>query len=260
MILRWIRNRRRKKLASRPFPPAWLDILHRNVAVYPRLTRLEQAKLRNDVRIFTAEKNWEGCGGLQLTDEIRVTIAAQMGLLVLGFPSEYFEQVLSVLIYPNAYSAPDQKPASGGVVLVGQSDREGEAWYRGPVILSWADVLTGAKNIRANHNLVLHEFAHQLDMQNGQIADGVPPLDSSAQLQQWLDVTEREFQRLIRDCGSGQQTVLDCYGTTNRAEFFAVSTESFFQRPAVLKLRHPDLYQLLQQYYRQDPAARNGVH
>src|SRR5258707_1264 len=141
MLLRWLRNRRRRALLGQPFPPAWDDVLRHNVRLAASLTADEQARVRDYVRVFVAEKHWEGCGGLEITDEIRVTIAAQVAILVLGFDKQYFERVLSILVYPAAYVAPGKTSTNqAGVVLEGDSARQGEAWYRGPVILSWPQV------------------------------------------------------------------------------------------------------------------------
>jgi Mlc titration factor MtfA (ptsG expression regulator) len=144
------------------------------------------------------------------------------------------------------------------VVLEGRSAREGEAWHRGPVILSWPDVLTDARGASGGHNLVLHEFAHQLDMLNGGHADGVPPLTSAAQDQRWVGLMEREYQRLRREVAAGERTLLDPYGTKNQAEFFAVLTEAFFELPRELRGAHSELYEILREFYRQEPHLRQS--
>jgi Mlc titration factor MtfA (ptsG expression regulator) len=243
-------------LLGQPFPPAWHEVLQRNVWLYAWLTADEESRVRNYVRIFVAEKHWEGCGGLELTDEVRVTIAAQVAILVLGLPEQYFSRVLSILVYPTAYVAPGRTMTRGGIVLEGASAREGEAWYRGPVILSWHDVLAGSRQETPGHNVVLHEFAHQLDMLNGQIVDGVPPLETREQYDRWTEVFDLHYRQLVRDCEHGHATLLDCYGATSPAEFFAVATETFFTRPHALQHRHPDLYAILGMFYRQNPTAR----
>jgi MtfA peptidase len=251
MMFSWLQRRRRAKLLALPFPPKWLTFLHKNVAHYQHLSEEEQTRLRNDLRIFVSEKHWEGCGGLEITDEIKVTIAAQACLLVLGMRHNYFDRVSSILVYPRGYLVPvDDDPVHDN-----HSARLGEAHYRGPVVLSWAEVLSEGRTPAAGHNLVIHEFAHQLDFLDG-VVDGTPPLKDAAQARRWHDVMTAEYQRLIRESASGQATVLDQYGTTNEAEFFAVATECFFDLPVALKQRHPQLYDLLREYYQQDPAAR----
>jgi Mlc titration factor MtfA (ptsG expression regulator) len=256
MVLSWIKRRRRGRLVAAPFPEAWKQILLANVYHYARLADSEQAKLHDDLRVLVAEKNWEGCGGLQINDEIKVTIAAQASLLLLGFQDEYFDNVLSILAYPDAYVAPGQTISKGGLVLQGDSGREGEAWYRGPVILSWADALAGGREEHDGDNLVLHEFAHQLDMLGGRVADGTPPMPTRAQHDRWQMVTRAEYDRLVHDCHHGRRVLLDCYGTTDMSEFFAVATECFFERPREMSRLHPQLYAVLRDFYRQDPGSR----
>ncbi len=258
MFFHWLKQKRRRALLAQPFPEDWLAVLQRNVHHYQFLSPGQQAKLRDDLRILVAEKSWEGCRGLAITDEVKVTIAAEASRLLLGFRDEYFDMVQSILVYPDAYVAPDQEVLQGGIVLEGKSARSGEAWYRGPVILSWPDVLAGARGETCGTNLVLHEFAHQLDMQNGRVVDGTPPLESADQYRRWEEVMNSEYQRLVRDCQQGRPTLIDCYGATSPAEFFAVVTECFFQLPRDLQWRHPPLYEMLSTFYRQDPASRRG--
>ena len=256
MFFQWFRDRRRRHILSEPFPDEWLPILRHNVYHYGNLTADEQARLRDTARILVAEKNWEGCRGLTLSDEMKVTIAAEAALLLLGFEDQYFDMVQSILVYPDAYVAHGTEMVAGGLVVEGDSNRGGEAWYRGPVILSWDDTLAGARRRTPGHNLVLHEFAHQLDMQNGRVADGIPPMESVEQYRRWKEVMDTEYERLVFECNHGYRTLLDCYGATNIAEFFAVATECFFELPQRMAARHPDLYDILRKYYRQDPAVR----
>lgn len=252
MLLSWLRQRRREKILAEPFPADWLPYLSRNIVHYRYLSEAEQARLRDDLRIFIAEKHWEGCGGLAITDEIKVTIAAQAMLLVLGLEHNYFDRVLSILVYPRGYRARDDED---GELTAEHSDRLGEAHYRGPVLLSWEDVVSEARHPERGHNLVYHEFAHQLDMLDG-VVNGTPPLSTREQSQRWGEVMTREYENLVRASAHGRATLLDQYGTTNEAEFFAVTTECFFDKPTQLARRHPQLYDLLREYYRQDPAAR----
>src|SRR5262249_53756534 len=254
MLFSWLKGRRRRKPLARPSPGDWLGHLERNVAPYRFLGPAEQAKLRDDLRVFIAEKNWEGCGGLRLTDEIKVTVAAHACLLVLGREHDYFARVKSVLVYPAGYAVPGV-PDRYGLVHEDGSWRLGEAHYRGPVVLSWDDTLSDARHPRRGRNLVYHEFAHQLDMLNG-AGDGTPLLEGPEQLRRWRGVMTAEHRRLVEAVEYGEATLLDPYGATNPAEFFAVATECFFDRPAALRRHHPELYDVLRDYYRQDPAAR----
>jgi Mlc titration factor MtfA (ptsG expression regulator) len=254
MLFAWLKRRRRRRLLAAPFPAVWLAHLRRNVAAYEILTEAEQARLRDDLRVFIAEKSWEGCGGLTVTDEIRVAIAAQACLLLLGVEHDYFERVRTILVYPTAYRSPDGEVGPDGVVREGIG-RLGEAWHRGPVVLAWDEVRAGGQNHRDGRNVVLHEFAHQLDFLDGLI-DGTPPLRDAEQYREWQRVMTAEFDRLRADVERGRATLLDAYGATNPGEFFAVATECFFEKPRQLQEQHPEVYEVLRGYYCQDPACR----
>ena len=255
LILGWIRNRRRTKILARPFPDEWDGILTDNVHHEQRLTDLQRVRLRKLTAVFVAEKNWEGCGGLTVTDEIRVTIAAQACLLAVGMADDfYFDHVLSILVYPTGYIATGTEMTHGGVVIEGDQTRLGEAWWRGPVVLSWSDALAGGRMESAGHNLVLHEFAHQLDLMNGRSVDGTPLLESREQLTRWIKVMEPAFERHAERCRHGRHGCIDCYGAKNPGEFFAVLTEMFFERPELLRSCHADIYCVLSEFYHLDPA------
>lgn len=254
MLFSWFTRRRRARLLSQPFPVEWEECLHQNVPLYVRLNGAERAQLRDDLRVMVAEKNWEGCGGLEMTDEIKVTIAAHAALLLLGIKHDYFARVMSILVYPTGFRSPDGWSCSSGIVDldVGAS---GQAWYDGPVVLAWDDVLQGGQNPRDGLNVVLHEFAHQLDYLDG-VIDGTPPLRRKGDYAKWQEVMTREYERLRREAEQGTPLVLDQYGATDHAEFFAVATEAFFEKPRQMCARHPELYAVLGEYYGQDPAAR----
>lgn len=251
----WWKRRRRRALRAQPPPAKWERTLRRNVPFFGRLRFEEQQRLLANMQVFIAEKYWEGCAGLTVTEEMQVTIAAHACLLTLGFEEELYDRVRTILIYPKDFVMPSRTPLGGGIELVGESYRSGEAWQRGPVILSWRETLDSGRDDEDGMNLVFHEFAHQLDMLNGD-ADGTPPLSGADLSARWREVMNREFTLLQRDCRRGKHTLLDCYGAESPAEFFAVLTECFFERPAALSARHPQLYGLLREFYRQDPAAR----
>jgi MtfA peptidase len=253
MMFSWLQKRRRQALLASIFPDAWLGYLAHNVVHYAFLSTQEQAKLRDDLRIFIAEKQWEGCGGLVMTDEIHVTIAALASILTLGFEDEHFDRVHSVLVYPEAYVVPVEHPIGSHVTLQMLQDRLGEAHYRGPVILSWNEVLAAAREPGAGNNLVFHEFAHQLDMLDG-LVNGTPVLSNDELADRWRRIMDREFEAHRRH--RHRDSLLDPYGATSEAEFFAVATECFFDRPLDLREEHRDLYTLLRDYFNQDPAAR----
>jgi hypothetical protein len=245
------RRRRRERLRSQPFPPEWDAILLKNVPLYGRLDEANRRELQGHIHVFLAEKHFEGCGGLELTDEIELTIAAQACLLLLHRETDYYRRLITVLVYPHAYVARRVKSLGGGFVLEGKEGRLGEAWADGVVVLSWDDVWAGAADIHDGHNVVLHEFAHQLDQEDG-AADGAPILDRRSQYVAWARVLGAEYERLRR----GRKSALDRYGATNPAEFFAVATECFFEKPAQMRKKHPELYEELKEYYRQDPAEQ----
>ncbi|MDG2382548.1 MAG: zinc-dependent peptidase [Pirellulaceae bacterium] len=256
MFSSWLKRRRRQQIISQPFPAEWNSVLRQNVKQFGLLTDQEQNQVRDDLAVLVAEKNWEGCGGLTISDEIKVTVSALIAILVLGMGDEYFDAVLSILVYPDAYVAPGAHAVEGGLIVEGGSAREGEAWYRGPVILSWSDVLRSGQGNSWGHNLVFHEFAHQLDMLNGRVADGIPPLESARETTRWERLIQQTYQQLCQNCAEGQSTVFDCYGTTNIAEFFAVATEAFFEKPQQFQRHHPELYSIFRNYYQQDPFSR----
>lgn len=253
-MLAWLRARRRRRLLASPFPPGWLTYLERNVGHYALLTDAERARLRDDLRVFIAEKMWEGCGGLTMTEEIQVTVAAQACLLLLGIEHDYFRRVLSILVYPGAYRSPRHELRDDGLVHE-DPGRLGEAWYRGPVVLAWDEVRRDGLHFRDGRNVVLHEFAHQLDFLDGW-ADGTPPLQGRAQYRKWQAVMTAEYGRLVEASEQGRATLLDQYGSQSPTEFFAVATECFFEKPVALARRHPALYEVLRDYYGQDTAAR----
>ena len=255
MIFRWLRNRRRRKILADPFPDGWLKILEANVWQYESLSSLEQAKLRDDLRLFIAEKHWEGCGGFELTDEVRVTIAAYACLLSLGLDPDSYDHVMTILVYPEDYFVEQTVHGGGGLMRDELSNRLGEAWLGGPVILSWADVLSSGRPRGRGRNLVIHEFAHKLDMLNHK-ADGTPPLRDGARIPKWREVIKREYDELVGQVERGYRTLLDPYGATNIGEFFAVATECFFENPARLQRDEPELYAIFREYYGHNPAAR----
>lgn len=250
-----LKHRRREELRAQPFPDAWRKIVERNVTVFDRLPPTDQRELLGDVQIFLAEKHFEGCGGLELTDEIRVTIAAQACLLLLHRDTDFYPELTSILVYPSGYTAPDEHTDTDGIWTEGEQDRLGETAQRlGALVLAWDAARGGAANPADGKNVVLHEFAHQLDFEDHN-TDGTPALDSRSEYQTWARVMSREFEALKRADESGEPTIIDKYGATNPAEFFAVITEAFFERPRALREKRPDLYAELQSFYKQDPTT-----
>ena len=247
------KKQRRKRLGNQPFPPAWLEIIERNVPIYRRLSKADQKELQGHVLVFLAEKNFEGCGGLELTDEIKVTVAAQACILLLHRETDYYPGLYSILVYPGAYIAKTHVELAPGHYAETEQVRLGESWKRGALILSWDDVLASAGDVHDGHNVVLHEFAHQLDTEDGP-ANGAPPLPRRSMYVAWARILAKDYAELQKDAREGRPTVLDEYGATNPAEFFAVATESFFEKPVELRRQHPELYEELKLYFQQDPA------
>ena len=259
-MLDWFANRRRKKLIQELFPSVWEDILQRNVAHYCMLNDMERMHLRELIRVFIAEKDWEGCGGLQLTDEIRVTISAQACLLLLGLPHNYYQNVETIIVYPSTVVPPQRKLGFFETAIEPLEESHpiiGQAFQQGPVIIIWDAALHGGRHPESGHNVVYHEFAHKLDMLDG-AADGTPPLRDRAEYRDWMQTCSREYLRLKHDAEHGRKSFLNAYGATSEAEFFAVATEQFFDQPLLMIKNAPDLYRILKEYYRQDPALRAG--
>jgi Mlc titration factor MtfA (ptsG expression regulator) len=260
MLFGWLRKRRRQRLLAEPFPEDWLKHLHGNVPYYHQLEEEDKAKLRDDLRVFAAEQTWEGCKGLEVTDEMRVTVSALACLLTLHLEEGCYDRVQSILIYPGPYKAPVRTVvvpniAAEDVVVTGDVSLLGRADYDGPVTLAWEELADNLHHPGGGRNLVFHEFAHRIDMLDGE-ANGVPPLRDPEQYVRWQQVMSAEYRRFVRDLERGRDTLLDEDGAEDEAEFFAVATESFFDQSAELRQRHPQLYDLLRDYYRQDPAAR----
>jgi Mlc titration factor MtfA (ptsG expression regulator) len=220
----------------------------------------EHAHLRALIQVFIAEKYWEGAGGLTLTDEICVTISAQACLLLLNLPHNYYQNVLTIIVYPSTVVPPQRKlgffetslaPVENAPPIIGQ------AFQQGPVIIIWDAALHGGRHPELGHNVVYHEFAHKLDMLDG-AADGTPPLRDRTEYRDWVQTCSREYLRLKHDAERGKKSFLNAYGAASEAEFFAVATEQFFDQPHLMIKHAPDLYRVLQEYYRQDPAKRVG--
>jgi MtfA peptidase len=254
MIFRFSKERRRERLRARPVPPAWHSILARNVPIFRKLPPEDQIELLGHVQVFLAEKNFEGCGGLELTDEIRVTIAAQACLLLLHRKTDYYPQLTSILVYPSGYTVPGERYLGGHVWEEGGEDLLGHTErHMRSLVLAWDAAKKGGANPSDGQNLVLHEFAHQLDFEDYG-TDGAPALATRKEYLAWARVMKKEFEALRAAAEAGHATVLDIYGATNPAEFFAIVTEAFFERPRALRERHPELYAALGQFFRQDPA------
>lgn len=259
MPMFWFTSKRKKreKIRRQPFPDAWRAHLEAHVPYYRRLSDEDRRELEGHILVFLAEKNFEGCGGFEMTDEARVTISGHACTLLLHRETDYYPKLYSILVYPTAYIAhhPEPEPWPGGVVFEDEEDvHYGESWETGAVVLAWEEVMRCGRDIKDGYNVVLHEFAHQLDQENAH-ADGAPVLPEGMSYDEWGRVMEREYRKLLRDVEFERRTVIDDYGAEDPAEFFAVVTECFFEKPEALRRNHPELYALLKAFYRQDPGG-----
>jgi Mlc titration factor MtfA (ptsG expression regulator) len=258
-FIHWLagrRKRRREQILSEPLPESWLAIVRRSALFYERLPEDQQRRLCEHTLIFVAEKQFLGCAGLTITDEIKVTIAAGACVLLLGVPHlDVFPRLREVIVHPHDLTDTVDAVGPDGRRYAIRETRSGEAWRRGPVLLAWDSVRHSVARPHDGYNVVLHEFAHVLDMQSGS-ADGMPPLESREQYKTWNSVFYKEFDAFVEASRRGRSTFLDPYGASHPAEFFAVATEHFFEQSRRLKQNHPRLFRLLADFYHQDPTRR----
>ena len=248
-----LRRRRRARHFNTVLPDGWAALLEAQVPLYRSLPGALRAQLHGHMQILLREKQFIGCNGLVVTDEMRATISAQASLLLLNRNTDYFADFTSILIYPESFVVPVIH-RDGALETHDEELRSGESWQRGPVVLSWTDIVHGTTLAGDGHNVVLHEFAHKLDEENGEM-DGVPALSSDASQRVWIDVLGREFDLLRLRARNVTDGVLDEYGARSPAEFFAVATEAFFERGAALSAHHARLYETLRSFYQVDPAS-----
>lgn len=254
MIFDWFKRRRRARLFAAPWPSSWEAALDAHFEVWRRLPEADQRRLRQIIAVLVAEKTWEGTKGAVVTEVMKVTIAAQAGLLLLGLPKhDYYRNVDTILIYPDSYVL---RRGADPMGLLGDQDVPvlGHAQYGGPIVLSWKAARRGGEDADDARNLVFHEFAHKLDMLDG-LVDGTPPLRARRQYAAWHRVMTAEYQALRHRTAKRRKSLLDAYGATDVAEFFAVATETFFEKPRSLQRRHSALYSVLRDFYQQDPAT-----
>lgn len=244
---------RRNRIARQPFPQNWQHILERDWPIYQRLPKELKHKLHQAVLVFLAEKKFEGKKGLEITDEIKVLTAAQACLLICNRKSRYYPKLQTVLMYPSTFFS-KQTRSQEGASHESNVYRHGESWVNGPLVLSWDASRKGAANPNDGHNVVMHEFAHQLDQEDHR-SDGVPNYQFQGNYSAWAPVMGRAYQNLVQAKKKRQKTVLDKYGATHPAEFFAVATESFFEKPLQLWKHQPELYKLLAGFFAMDPKG-----
>jgi hypothetical protein len=250
MIFPWSRAARRKKLLATPAPPEWETALAQYVPLYALLPDVMRAKLVDKARVMVAEQRWVGSNGLEITDEMKFIVAAQAVVLLAGDEGYLYERLTAIQLYPEFVLSRPSRRREGHH---GHSVLLGEAWQYGNVRLSWPAILEGAEDPEDGENVVFHEFAHHLDGLDGQMG-GQPPLTTESLQQKW-PIVEREYRELVQDVRHGEPTWLDPYAAEKPEEFFAVTTESFFEEPAGLAKNHPDLFAVLVELYRVDPRT-----
>jgi len=256
-ILLWVIQRkfhqsRLNRLFQKPLLPESVAILKKNVSLYSVLPPELRDELHGRINIFLDEKEFTGLAGLTVTDEIRLTIAGTACLLLLKRDKRCFPGFTTILVYPDTYVA-NAVRYDGAIESHEASIRSGESWHRGPVVLAWQDVLRDTSNQSDGHNVVLHEFAHKLDEEN-EIMDGLPVLRDSTHYAEWAEVLSREYESFQTRVNHNSNSVIDAYGAESPSEFFAVATESFFEKSLQMKQKLPDLYQQFKTFYNLDPA------
>lgn len=245
---------RRERVRRQPFPPAWREVLRRRMPAFARLPADLQLQVKKHVQVLVAEKPFIGCAGLVVSDEMRVLIAAQAALLLLNRQADYFGNLRQVLVYPGAFVVEREHADGSGLTHATRRALSGESWQQGQLLLSWDDVLAGAADPDDGHNVVIHEFAHQLDQERGR-ANGAPWLGRREAYGRWAGVLNAEYGALRQRLARGEDGVIDAYAATDPAEFFAVVSEHFFEQPAALAAAHPALYAEFARLYRCDPRA-----
>jgi Mlc titration factor MtfA (ptsG expression regulator) len=246
-------QRRRQRVSQPPLPSQWRAILEQRVAPYHQLQPEQRRSLQRRIQVFLAEKQFIGCNGLKVSEEMQVTIAAIASLLLLNDHSNYFPKLRTILLYPSSYWATETVSPDGLIVQERRVSRLGESWSRDQLVLAWDQVEHDTRHWQDGQNVVLHEFAHQLDQAEGS-ANGVPYLPASITAADWSQVMTRTYQHLCQAVEHNRRHVINSYGATNPAEFFAVVTETFIENPQALQSSHPDLYTLFKHYYQLDPC------
>jgi hypothetical protein len=250
--LRVFRKHRRSKIFKTPATPELKKIAAEEIALFSYIPKCFREELLAKARIIMLEKNWEGCGGLALTNRMKISVSVQAAILLLNRKTRYFPVVDSILIYPSAYRGKSQ--SSIGYNIPEEQIRLGESWSKGTVVLAWDAASLQARDLSLGQNVVLHEFAHQLDQEDGR-GDGTPVLKKWSSYRHWAQILGREYAMLREKTMHHEKDVIDAYGATNPAEFFAVATEAFFDKSQRMKKNHPELYEEFKEYYRIDPAS-----
>ncbi|WP_286267855.1 zinc-dependent peptidase [Thalassotalea atypica] len=247
------REAQRDKIRRKPFKKEWRKIIQQRMPYFKQMPADLQLQLKQHIQVFVHEKNFVGCNGVIITDEIKITIAAQACLLLLNRKTDYYPKLQTILVYPRAFIKQQQNTNGVGVQSIQQKVLAGESWEFGKVVLSWQDTIVGAEIPDDGQNVVIHEFAHQLDQENGK-ANGAPILGKAQSYAQWSAAFSTQFSLLQKQAAQGHPSLFDHYGASEPAEFFAVASEVFFERSQQFYAQFPTLYQQLREYYHVDPV------
>ncbi|MGH8496317.1 MAG: zinc-dependent peptidase [Gammaproteobacteria bacterium] len=249
----WRARQRRRRMGGE-FPAHWRELLERKLPLYARMPAALKPRLHGLVNAFIAEKRFVGCAGQVVDDEVRLLIAAQACLLVLNRELGFFDELESILVYPSSFLVDEEYADTTGVVTSARHELLGRAWDAHQIILSWEDVVEDSAAEHPDQNVVLHEFAHQLDQAGGS-GDGAPSLRSPTRYARWSAVLQSAYETLLEQIERGATPFMDEYGASDPAEFFAVATETFFIEPRHLERAQPALYGELEAFYGVDPAS-----
>lgn len=246
------RERRRSELRQQPFPPSWPALLAEQVPLYARLPSALREQLHGHIQVLLDEKDFHGASDFVVTDAMRLIIAAQASLLLLNRPVEYFPMLRSIVLHPGVFVVNRETWDASGVHHSERQVLSGESWERGQLVLSWDDSLAGGMNSEDGYNVVLHEFAHQLDLESGAV-NGMPGLHSAARRQAWTITFSAAYADHRARVDAHTNTWLDPYAASSPAEFFAVITEAFYELPQAVQAQYPQVFTQLCNYYRVDP-------
>ena len=246
------RSRRRRRALDEPFPAEWRQLLARSWPTWSTLSADERERLEALIRMFIAERRWEPANNFQITEDMQVIVAAQACLLVLEIGLDWYARTGSIILHPGTMMATgERRVGATGLVADGPERLDGQAHFQGSVLLSWPAVAYETRHPYAGRNVVYHEFAHQLDMDDG-VIDGTPSGMDDEFRQRWVQVCTAEYNAVRR----GESATLRDYAGTDPGEFFAVATETFFSTPARVQEGNQDLYAVLAEFYAQDPIRR----
>lgn len=255
MVFHWLRRLQRIYYLRKKRIPIgiWQSSVDR-LPVLQRLTNTELNRLRGLSSLFLHEKAINGARGLEVSQEMRIQMAAQASLLILNLDLDYYDGWHEIIVYPDSFVVQHEEVDAAGVVHQRRRVLDGEAWGRGPVIFSWEDARPNSLGRATGSNVIIHELAHKLDMLNGE-ANGMPPLHKAMKRQQWTDVFTEAFNQLTTQLQYPEGETIDPYAAESPAEFFSVTTEYFFEAPYILHQIFPGVYGELRKFYRQDPLS-----